>query len=182
MGWNWLDSAILGILALSTVVAIWEGLIREVISLVALVAGILVAALEYTRVAPWFERWIHPLDFAQGTAFIALFLGVLIAGAVLGFLLRRIALIAGLGWFDRFLGGVFGLVRGFAIVSVLLLATVTFSLKPAAVENSVLAPYVLLGARVVGAALPKDLSARFQSGLDKFRKALIEKDKKALGR
>jgi len=38
---------------------------------------------------------------------------------------------------------------------------VAFSLKPATVASSVLAPYVLMGARVVGAALPQDLSAAF---------------------
>jgi membrane protein required for colicin V production len=182
MGWNWLDGTIFGILAISIVAAIWEGLIREIISLVSVAAGLGLAALEYTRVAPWFERKIHSPDVAKGAAFLALFFGVVIVGSVLGYLLRSIVQKVGLGWFDRFLGGIFGLVRGVAIVSVLLLATVAFSIQQDAVQGSILAPYFLLGARVVGATLPNDLSSRFQKGLEAFRKALIEKDKKAIGK
>lgn len=182
MEWNWLDGVLLGIVALSVVAAMWEGLIRELISLASLITGVVVAALEYPRAAGWFRGYTDSPEVAKGLGFLALFLGILIAGALIAFLLRSIVQKAGLGWFDRLLGGLFGLVRGFAVCSVLLLAMVTFSLKGSVVQNSTLAPYVLLGARVVAAALPQDLRSQFQTGIGKFKKALIEKDRKALGK
>jgi membrane protein required for colicin V production len=182
MAWNWLDGIILGVVAISVVAAMWEGIIREIISLASFIIGLAVAALQYPRAASWFRGATDSPEVAKGLGFLVLFLGILIAGAVIAFLLRRFVHIAGLGLFDRLLGGIFGLVRGFAICSVLLLAMVAFSLKAAAVQESTLAPYVLMGARVVGAALPKDLRLQFQAGLEKFKKALIEKDKKALGK
>lgn len=182
MAWNWLDGLILGIVAISVVAAMWEGLIRELISLASFIVGLTVAALQYNRAASWFRSTTDSPEVAKGLGFLALFLGIVIAGAVIAFLLRSIVQKAGLGWFDRFLGGIFGLVRGFAVCSVLLLAMVAFSLKGAVVQDSTMAPYVLMGARVVGAALPQDLRSQFQTGLGKFKKALIEKDKKALGK
>ena len=182
MAWNWLDGIILGIVAISVVAAMWEGLIRELISLASFIVGLAVAALQYPRAASWFRGATDSTEVAKGLGFLVLFLGILMVGAVIAFLLRRFVQIAGLGWFDRFLGGIFGLVRGFAVCSVLLLAMVAFSLKGAVVQDSTLAPYVLMGARVVGAALPQDLRSQFQAGLGKFKKALIEKDKNALGR
>ncbi len=179
MGWNWLDTALAGIVAISVIAAIWQGLIREIISLASVVAGLAVAVLEYSRAAIWLGRWIPSPDTAKAAAFLGLFFGIVIVGAVLAYLLRSVVQMVGLGWFDRFLGGVFGLVRGFVICSVVLLALVTFSISPAIVQNSALTPYVLLGARAVSATLPKDLSTQFHKGLESFRKALIEQDKKA---
>ncbi len=120
--------------------------------------------------------------FAVLSIALALFFGIVVAGALIAYLLRSIVQKVGLGWFDRFLGGLFGLVRGFVICSVLLLAMVAFSIKIAVVQDSTFAPYVLLGARVVAAGLPRDLSSQFQTGLERFRKALIERDKKASGK
>ena len=182
MQWNWLDAALLGIVAISVVAAMWEGLVREVISLASLVAGVAVAALEYGRAAVWFRGYTDSPEMAKGLGFLALFFGILIAGAIISFLLRKIVQKAGLAWFDRFLGSIFGLVRGFAICSVLLLSMVAFSISSDVVQSSTLAPYVMMGARAISAAMPQELRSQFQNGLEKFRNALIEKDKKALGK
>ena len=182
MQWNWLDAVLLGIVAISVVAAMWEGLVREIISLASLIAGVAVAALEYGRAAGWFRGYTDSPEMAKGLGFLALFFGILIAGAFISFLLRKMVQKAGLAWFDRFLGGLFGLVRGFAIGSVLLLTMVAFSIRSAAVQGSTLAPYVLMGARAISATMPQDLRSQFQKGLEKFRNALIERDKKALGK
>lgn len=181
MEWNWLDAVLLGIVAVSVVAAMWEGLIREIFSLGSLVVGVTLAALEYPRVAVWLHGRTSSPEAAKCLAFLGLFLGTLIAGAVISFVLRKTLQKAGLAWFDRLLGAIFGLVRGFVIASVLLLAMVAFSIQTAAVQESTLAPYVITGARVIGALMPQDLRSQFQSGLAKFRHALIEKDKLSRG-
>jgi uncharacterized membrane protein required for colicin V production len=86
---------------------------------------------------------------------------------------RKLIKTAGIQWFDRFLGGVFGLVRGVLVDAVLLMAMLAFAIKPDAVQGSLLAPYVATGTRVIAMAMPGDLRSQFGAGFEKFRQALI---------
>jgi len=110
--------------------------------------------------------------------FLSLFLATLVVGAVVSHLALKLIKAAGVEWFDRFLGGVFGLVRGVLVDCVLLLALVTFAIKPQAVQQSSLAPYVTAGARVLALLMPGSLKTQFQQGFEKFRQDLIQSDKK----
>jgi membrane protein required for colicin V production len=100
-------------------------------------------------------------------------------GALVSFVVRKLIKTAGVAWFDRFLGGVFGLVRGVLVDSILLLALVAFPIKVEAVRQSSLAPYVATGSRVIALAMPESLQAQFRLGFEKLKQALIESDKKA---
>ncbi len=182
MEWNWLDGALAVIVLTSVAAAMWEGFIREVISIASLAAGVVVAALGYRPVGGLFLDHTDSPEAALGLGFLVLFFGTLLAGALVSILARRIVQKAGLQWFDRFLGALFGLVRGFIICSVLLMAMVAFSIRSSAVEGSTLAPFIVMGARLVGAAMPHDLKAQFEKGLERFRQALIEKDMKEIGK
>jgi len=182
MEWNWLDWTLSAIAAVSVAAAIWEGLIRELISIASLVIGLVIAVFGYRTGGNWFRSLTDLPEVALGLGFLALFFGTLVVGALAAFLARKIVQKSGLLWFDRFLGGLFGLVRGFAICSVLLMAMVAFSIRTSAVQNSTLTPYVVLGARAVGALMPEGIRARFQNGVDKFKRALVEKDRKAVGK
>ncbi len=182
MEWNWLDAALAVIVFASVAAAMWEGFIREMISIASMVAGVVIAALGYRQAGSWFRGHTSSPEVTLGLGFLALFFGTLIAGALVSILARRIVQKAGLQWFDRFLGGLFGLVRGFVICSVLLMAMVAFSIKTPAVQGSTLAPFVILGARMIGAAMPYDLKTLFEKGQEKFRQALIERDKAKSGK
>jgi len=177
--WNWLDGILAVVVLISLVTAVLKGFIRELISLASVLAGLMIAAVGYRRAGPWFEDLTSSHQVALGLGFLALFLGTLVVGAVASFFARKLIQKAGLGWFDRFLGGVFGLARGIAIDCVLLMVLLAFSLKPEAVQSSALAPYVVIGTRVMVLAMPADLKSKFQGGFEKFRQALIENDKKA---
>jgi membrane protein required for colicin V production len=176
--WNWLDWVLTVIVAASTAAAVVKGFIRELISLATLVAALVIAALGYARAAVWFEDLTKSHTIALGVGFLVLFLGTMAVGAVAAVTAKKLIQSAGLQAFDRFLGGLFGLVRGVAIDCVLLMAMLAFSLKGEAVQQSVLAPFVTAGARVVVLAMPHDLKAQFQDGFEKFHQALIEHDKK----
>jgi len=178
MGWNWLDWVLLGIVGVSVVAGIWQGLIREIISLASLAGGLILAGLEYPRAAEWIGAYVASQNAAKCLGFLGLFFGTIVVGAAISFLLRKVLQKAGLAWFDRLLGGIFGLVRGCIVAFVLVLAIVAFSIQTAALQGSTLAPYVILGSRAIGALMPQDLSSQFHRGLDQFRQALIEKDKK----
>jgi membrane protein required for colicin V production len=178
--WNWLDWTFAAIVALSVIAAVIKGFVRELISLASLVMAAVVAAVAYPRAALWFEDLTKSHEIALGLGFLVLFLGTLLLGSVVSLLVRKLIKTAGLEWFDRFLGAIFGLVLGVVVDCVLLFVLVAFALKPAAVQQSSLAPYVTTGARIISLAMPENLKAQFRLGFDKFRETLIQNDKKAI--
>ncbi len=176
--WNWLDWTLAVVVVASIGAAIHKGFIRELISLASVVVGLTVAAIAYQRTAVWFEDLTRSREVALGAGFLLVFLGTLVLGALVSALAKKLIKTAGVQWFDRFLGGIFGLVRGVLIDCVLLMILVAFAMKPEAVRQSALAPYVTVGARVIAFAMPADLKTQFRAGFEKLRQALIQADKK----
>ncbi len=178
--WNWLDWVLAAIIVVSVVTAMMKGFVAELISLAAVIAGVIVAAVKYRHVAVYFEDITKSHEVALAVAFLALFVGILILGALVSVLARKLIKTAGIHWFDRFLGGVFGLVRGVLVDSVLLMVLVAFAIKPDSVQRAVLAPYVTTGARLIALAMPSELKAQFRAGFEQFRQALARSDKGAV--
>lgn len=178
--WNWLDWTFAVIVAISVIGAITRGFFRELISLASLLIAVVVAATAYPRAALWFEDLTKSHDVALGLGFLVLFLGILLLGSFVSLLVRKLVKTAGIEWFDRFLGAVFGLAVGVVVDCVLLFVLVSFALKPAAVQQSSLAPYITAGARVISLAMPANLRAQFHLGFEKFRETVIQNDKKVI--
>jgi membrane protein required for colicin V production len=178
--WNWLDWIFAAIVAASVAAAIMRGFVRELISLASLVIGLVVAAAAYPRAALWFEDLAKSHEIALGLGFLVLFLGTLLVGSVVSLLARKLIKTAGIQWFDRFLGAVFGLLRGVVVDCILLLVLLAFTIKPGAVQQSSLAPYVTAGANIISLAMPVNLKAQFRRGFERFSETLIQNDKKAI--
>lgn len=179
VNWNWLDWVLAGIVLVSVITAILKGFLAELISLASVVVGVVVAVFYYGRFAPWFEDLTRSHVVALGLSFLLLFFGTLAVGALVSVLARKVIQAAELQWFDRFLGGIFGLVRGTLVDSVLLLILMAFSIKGEAVQHSMLAPYITSGSRVMAMMMPREIKDDFQAGFEKFRQALTQADKKA---
>jgi len=176
--WNWLDWTLASIVAASVVAAMMKGFVQELISLASVVVGLIVAAVGYPHAALWFDDLTKSHEIALGLGFLVLFIGVLIVGALVGVLARRLIKSAGVQAFDRFLGGIFGLVRGILVDAVVLMVFVAFAIKPEAVGQSALAPYITTGTRVIALVMPGSLRAQFQLGFEKFHEALAQSDKR----
>jgi membrane protein required for colicin V production len=118
-GMIWVDYCILGLVALSALVGLVRGLFQELFSL-GLWLGAGWVALHYNAVfAVYLEKAI-PLESARmATAFVAIFVGVLILGGTASLLLGKLVSSAGLGGTDRLAGLLFGVARGGLIVAVL---------------------------------------------------------------
>ena len=136
--WNWLDGILAAIVVASIIAAIVKGFVQELISLASVVIGLVVAAFGYPRAALWFDDLTKSHEIALGLGFLTIFLGTLIVGALVGIVARKLINAAGIQWFDRFLGGVFGLVRGVLVDAILLMAMMAFAIKPDTVQRSVL--------------------------------------------
>ncbi len=169
---NWLDIAIGGVLLLSFVGAFWNGLSREVVRLAALFVGIVGGLWWYDELAARWQPAIGNDRAAAFLAFAAIVLGSLIAGVFVAWALAKILHWSGLRWFDRVLGGAFGLVRGLAICVALVLAIVAFhplADSTSLVAESRLAPVFFHGARAVAAVAPAKLKSQFAEGFQQVR-------------
>lgn len=175
--WNWVDYILAAIVVASVVTAMMKGFVQELISLGSVLVGLVVAVIGYTHAAGWFEDLTKSHEVALGLGFLVLFLGTMLLGALVGVVARKLIKTAGVEWFDRLLGGVFGLVRGVLVDAILLMAMLAFAIKPQAVRRSALAPYVTTGTRVVAMLMPANLRSQFQAGFEKFRGALVPTDK-----
>ena len=159
-----IDFLILIIMAWCIVRSAMNGFIREVIWLVTLLAAILLSGFFYNRSAPLFKDLVKTENLALFFAFSVIFLGTLLAGALIIWFITRFMKFAKLEWFDRLLGAAFGFIRGWVIVGALLLALTAFDVQTESVKNSGLAPYFLPGSRVMAVITPYDLKARFLVG------------------
>ncbi len=174
---NWLDCILAAIVLASVVSAVLKGFIQELISLGSVVVGLGLAAFGYSRAAGWFEDIAKSHEVALGLGFLVIFLGTLLVGALISLVVRKLVQTVGLQWFDRLLGGAFGLLRGVLVDAVILLVLVAFAIKPEAVRESLLAPYVTTGARAISVIMPQNLRSQFRSGFEKFREQLIQTDR-----
>ncbi len=178
--WNWLDWVLVIIIVLSALTAIRKGFVAELISLASAIAALIIAALNYERLAPLLAGFTRSRGVALGVSFILIFFAVMVTGALIAVIAGKLIRKVQLQWFDRFLGGIFGLARGLLVDCVLLLVMMTFAIQQAAMEKSVLAPYFVTGSRVIALAMPRNMRNGFLTGFDAFKKVLGEADRKAM--
>lgn len=119
---NWADYFILTLIALSALIGLWRGLLREVISLATWIAAIAIAFLFAEDGAAHLTPYIEIPSLRIAAAFGGLFLTTLLLGGLVGILASYLVDYTGLTGTDRMLGMVFGLARGGAIIVLLVLA------------------------------------------------------------
>ncbi len=117
---NWVDYLILVIIVISTLISLLRGFLREIVSLVTWVVGFWVA-LRFARPLGDVFSFIHNPSVRVIIGFALLFVVILIIGAVINFLIGKIMEKTGAGAADRVLGLLFGMLRGFVIVAVLVI-------------------------------------------------------------
>lgn len=169
---NWIDAVIGGILLLSVFGAMLNGATRELLRIAALIIGVFLAMWWYDRLALELQPYVEEPRVAACAAFLFIFTGCLLAGAVFAWSLVKVWGFTGLRWFDRLLGAAFGLVRGLLAAAAVLLAVIAFRPFPGAaqtVAESKLAPWVLHAARAAAAAAPRDFRDAFLNGSDRVR-------------
>jgi len=163
---NWLDIAIVLIIGAFTISAFSSGLIREVVTLVSAVVGVVFAGLFYDDLKRDLLVFIHDDEAALFFSFLALFGSVYLTGQLVAMMLKRTASLLLLGWADKAGGAAFGFLKGLVLVEVLLILFVTYPQigLQRAIDGSALASVFLDAVPLLLAILPGE----FRHAVDAF--------------
>lgn len=114
---NAADVLILAVLALSMLFGLLRGFVSTVLSLLCWIAAFWVAWAFGSQVAGFYGGFLEEPAARMVAGYLTCFLGVLIVGAVIGWLVRKLLNHGGLRGGDRLLGLLFGLARGLLLVT-----------------------------------------------------------------
>jgi len=133
---NFLDLIIGLPIVLLAISGFRNGFIKEIASLVALVAGLYFAIYFSDLVADWLlnyfdisHRWLFIV------AFILTFVVVVLVVSLIGKMLSKIAALAALGFLNRFIGMLFGILKGIVIMSALIMLFEMIDSKASILKN-----------------------------------------------
>jgi len=165
---NWLDILIVIALVAFTAAAYSTGLIREVVTLVAVVSGIIIAGGLYDNLARDVLVFIDNKGAAEAVSFLMLFGSVYIFGQIAAYMLKTGASLLMLGPWDHLGGAVFGLFKGLLIIQVLL---IVFAGYPSLgldgeIDNSSLATYFVDDFSFLLKVLPQNFEDRIDDFLN----------------
>jgi membrane protein required for colicin V production len=152
----WADSVIVGVIALSALVGLARGLLREVLSFVIWLGALLIAWTFHKELAAELTRWFPNPTVRLGVAFSILVALMLILGAIFGHLLYTLVRKTGLTGTDRLLGLVFGVARGAVMVAMLVFLGALTPLQedPWWQESSLIGRFQVLAQRILDQVPP----------------------------
>lgn len=171
---SWVDLIIVAVIAWFTFRAYFNGLIREVVTLGAVIVGAILAGLFYDNLADNLDFLIDSQTTRRLISFAAIFVGIVVAGHLLAAILKQTAALLLLGPIDHIGGAVFGFLKGLILVQVALIA---FAVFPAietvsrGVDDSRLAPFFLETLPFAGFGLPSEFDLPLDQ-LDDWRRTL----------
>ena len=117
---NLADGIILVVIAVSALLSLRRGFIRESFSLASWVAAFIIARLFGPGLEIMLESSIETPSARSAVAFGLLFAATLVVGALINHLLGELVRVTGLSSTDRLFGMVFGAIRGALLVVVLI--------------------------------------------------------------
>jgi membrane protein required for colicin V production len=178
------DILALVIVAVSALVAVLRGFVREVFSLIAWILAVVVAARFGETAAGWFSGLISNDQARAVTGFLLLFFVTLFVGHALSVSLVRLMKTTGLRATDRTLGMVFGVLRGVVVVGLAVMVLWATPVRDHAMyTQAALRPLMVPVATFLHRLLPDqygDYFSQAQLDVDRIRDKAIEAGSKAL--
>jgi membrane protein required for colicin V production len=109
---NWVDVILLGVIALSAILAFFHGLVREALGVAGWVGAAVVALLARKEIQPFLDPYFTPPWLAEAIGAGVVFLVALIVFKLMINAVADRVQDSALGGIDRVLGLVFGAARG----------------------------------------------------------------------
>ena len=142
----WIDIVIIVIVVSLIIHGIATGLIRGAFDIAGIVIGYVVAV-----------TYSATVRIPQILAFILVFVVVILIFAIAGRIISRIVHLTPLGWIDRLLGGALGLIKGFVICFVFLVAVMYMKKDVRILSESQFASQIADAGMKASKLLPKPL-------------------------
>jgi membrane protein required for colicin V production len=176
---TWIDVLLLLVVGLSALSGLTAGFARVGIGFAATILGIVCGFWFYGVAAQSVLDYVSSRTIANLVGFFVIFIGIVLIGAVVSRVLARFFKWVGLSWFDRLLGGAFGLVRG--VVIAVALATVLLAFAPSPPPRSIVEsktmPYVIDASNILAAVTPHEVKQAFRDTKEKVKKLWSERPK-----
>nr|HID58117.1 CvpA family protein [Desulfobacterales bacterium] len=168
---NVLDITIVAVVGYCFLRGIFRGIVREIASIIAVFVGLYGAYIYYPLLAHGLSEWIGNKSYANIISFLLIFFFIIVFIAFMARLIKYIFKASFLGWLDHLFGGVFGMIKGILIVSVLTITLTTFLPGQASsIKKSFLSSYVIAISEKIAALVPKEMKQKFYKNIKEFKK------------
>lgn len=168
---NWFDIILVLVILWSAAMGMRAGLARVVVGFVATLVGLFAGFWFYRMVAVNLAPWVTGVALANILGFFIIFAAALILGALISALFARIFKWFGLSWFDHFLGGIAGFLRGAFVVAAIVDMVVAYSPSPVplVLEHSQVLPYVSEVSTWLVSLAPRELREAFTEQMNNLK-------------
>lgn len=154
---NFLDIILICITAIFLIRGFFRGLVKEVLSLGAVVLAIYLASNYQHFLVPHLELYIKSEITVNALAYVVIFFGTIIVFWLLARAIRSVLDITLLGWVDRLAGGIFGTIEGALIALILLMFLQSFAPESSWLTESKIAPRSQHMLQLVGDLAPQSV-------------------------
>ena len=167
---NLLDWIFVIIIGVSGIYGLFKGLVKEVISILAFILGLIGASRVYKILTPTFQDFGLNEQVSRILSFFLLFVVFFIIIILIGKLIHKFIHAIFLGWLNRLGGMGFGFLRGVIISSIIIIIlTITLSEKTPILGQSKLTPHIINISKILVSLVPEDLKNRFMEHEKKLR-------------
>jgi len=152
---NWLDIVIIVVAVLLGIVGLRQGIIKTVFGIAGLIGGIVLAGRYYGGLAALLSP--SGATWANIAAYAIILLATLIVASVIGWFVARLVHLTILGWLDRLVGCVFGVIIGSLLcAAVLAIVGKYYPGTEAVISQSVIAKFLMERFPLLLALLPEE--------------------------
>ena len=170
MAINWLDIVLAAAVISAVIVGLIKGFVRELLGLIVIVAGIVVAARIFGPAARVMGTIISDPTAAKFVGFLLVFLIILIAGGIAAGFIAKLTK-GGYGFANNLLGGAIGFVEGTLVAGAIVFALLAFPVNKNALMGSKLAPLVYKVTKTVVQFIPRELKDQLRDAYDNISKS-----------
>jgi membrane protein required for colicin V production len=141
---NWLDIVIIVVVVFLGIVGLRQGMIRTVFGIAGLIGGIFLAGRYHDELA----AFLFPSGaiWANIAAYAIIAVATLVVAGVIGWLIAKLVNFAALGWLDKLVGCVLGVViGGLLCVAILAIIVKYYPGMEATIDQSIITRFLVRG-------------------------------------
>jgi membrane protein required for colicin V production len=167
---NFLDYILIAVFGFCLGRGVFRGLVKELSSIIGVAGGFYAAYTYYPLLANLLHTWISNRGYLNIFSFLVLFVGIYLIVSLTGVVIKHLMNIAFLGWTDRLSGAAFGALKGFLIVTILILMLTTFLPKKAVIlQRSVVAQNMIQFSATLIKVVPEDMKKGFRTKMKELK-------------